>query len=254
LRAFDLRDMSANICLIIPCFNEAARLDFDQLANLPSGVTCLLVDDGSRDGTAPLLRRHESNVLQVLELPTNVGKGETIRQGVLHARSIGLVDQAEWIGYWDADLATPLSELEGFLAYAGIADGRVDGILGSRISKLGSTIVRSHRRHILGRSFATLSAVLLGLDCYDSQCGSKLFRTEIAGRAFDEPFLSRWIFDVEILVRLRGCRLIEYPLRRWVDVRGSKVNVTKVALPTLIDLLRVRMRYGGRPSSPPKSR
>lgn len=237
--------MPANICLIIPCFNEAARLDFDRFAGLPPGVTCLLVDDGSRDRTADLIRRHQSNTLHLLELPENVGKAEAVRQGVFHARTSGLLDRADWFGYWDADMATPFSELESFLAYADIADGYVDGILGSRIYKLGSTIVRSYRRHLLGRCFATLAAALLGLECYDSQCGAKLFRTELAGAAFDEPFLSRWIFDVEILVRLRERRLIEYPLRQWVDVRASRVNIVKVAIPTLIDLFRIRLRHGG---------
>jgi glycosyltransferase involved in cell wall biosynthesis len=246
LRAFDLRDMSTNVCLIIPCFNEAARLDFDQFADLPSGVTCLLVDDGSRDGTGDLVRRHESSALRVLDLPHNVGKAEAIRQGMLHAQTSGLLDQADWVGYWDADMATPLSELESFIAYAAIVGGHVDGIFGSRIDKLGSTIVRSYRRHLIGRSFATLASVLLGLECYDSQCGAKLFRTDLVAQAFDEPFLSRWIFDVEILVRLRERRLIEYPLRRWVDVQGSKVSIVKVAVPTLIDLVRIRLRYGRR--------
>ena len=239
--------MSTNVCLIIPCFNEAARLDFGQIAELPSGVTCLLVDDGSRDGTGDLLRRHESSTLRVLQLPRNVGKAEAVRQGVLHARTSGLLDQADWVGYWDADMATPLSEIENFIAYATIAEGRVDGVFGSRIAKLGSTINRSYRRHLLGRSFATLASVLLGLECYDSQCGAKLIRTDLVAQAFDEPFLSRWIFDVELLVRLRERRVIEYPLRRWADVWGSKVSVVKVAVPTLIDLVRIRLRYGRRP-------
>ena len=179
LRAFDLRHMSTNICLIVPCFNEAGRLDFHQLAVLPPGVTCLLVDDGSTDGTGDLVRRHESKVLRLLALPHNVGKAEAIRQGVFHARSSGLLGQADWVGYWDADMATPLSELENFIAYAAIMPGRVDGIIGSRIYKLGSRIVRSYRRHLLGRSFATIAAALFGLDCYDSQCGAKLFRADL---------------------------------------------------------------------------
>lgn len=236
--------MPTSICLIIPCFNEEARLDFRRFAEAPPGVTCLLVDDGSRDGTRELIRRHQSETLRLLDLPRNVGKAEAIRQGVLHARACGLLDRAEWFGYWDADMATPLSELEGFIAYAEIAGGHVDGILGSRIYKLGSMIARSYRRHLLGRSFATAAEVLLGLGCYDSQCGAKLFRTKHAERAFGEPFVSRWIFDVEILMRLRGLRLIEYPLRTWVDVRGSKIKIINVAMPTLIDLLKIRRRYG----------
>lgn len=235
--------MPTSICLIVPCFNEAARLDFSRFAELPAGVTCLLVDDGSRDGTGELIRRHLSERLRLLELPLNVGKGEAIRQGVLHAKASGWLDRAEWVGYWDADMATPLSELEHFIAYGATVEGPVDGILGSRIYKLGSTIVRSYKRHILGRAFASVAGLLLGLKCYDSQCGAKLFRTAHVERAFGEPFLSRWIFDVEILMRLRGQSLIEYPLRRWADVRGSKIKFAHVAVPILMDLFRIRRRY-----------
>jgi dolichyl-phosphate beta-glucosyltransferase len=237
--------MPANVCVVIPCFNEAARLDLDRVARAPAGVLCLVVDDGSSDGTGDLVQRRESATLRVLKLPRNVGKAEAIRRGVLHARDTGLLDGAEWVGYWDADLATPLSEIDRFLAYAACAGGRVDGILGSRIRRLGSTIVRSSRRHVLGRAFATLATWLCGLGCYDSQCGAKLFRTELIDQAFGEAFESRWIFDVEIVLRLRDRRLIEYPLSEWVDVRGSKISVAAVAVPTLIDLLRIRRRYRG---------
>jgi hypothetical protein len=89
-----------------------------------------------------------------------------------------------------------------------------------------------------------VAGILLQLECYDSQCGAKLFRIEHVERAFGEPFISRWIFDVEILLRLRDQRLIEYPLRTWSDVRGGKLNVPNVAVPTLIDLWRIRHHYG----------
>ena len=243
MRAFDLCDMSTNVCLIVPCFNEAARLDFDRFSELPPEATCLLVDDGSTDATAELIRRHQSNALRLLQLPRNMGKAEAVRQGVLHAKTSGLLDGVEWVGYWDADMATPFSEIEGFIAYGALAGGTVDGIFGSRIYKLGSRIVRSYRRHLLGRVFATAASTLLELDCYDSQCGAKLFRPYLVEEAFGRPFLSRWIFDVEILARLRDRRLIEYPLRQWVDVGGSKMNLVKVAIPTLMDLVRIRRQY-----------
>ena len=165
---------------------------------------------------------------------------------MFHARATGLLGRADWVGYWDADLATPLEELEGFVAYAAMTAGRVDGVIGSRIYKLGSRIVRSYRRHVLGRCFATVAAMLLGLECYDSQCGAKLFRPDLVDETFGEPFVSRWIFDVEILMRLRGRRLVEYPLRQWADVQGSKVRVLRVAVRTLVDLLRIRQRYQAR--------
>ena len=236
--------MPTNVFLIFPCYNESARLDFTQLKALPPSVTCVLVDDGSTDGTAEVIERHRSERLHLLRLPSNVGKGEAIRQGFLQARDRGWLTGADWVGYWDADLATPLSEIDDFLRYAALSDAPLDGILGSRIYKLGSTIVRSYVRHILGRLFTTAASTLLQLHCYDSQCGAKLFRPAVAAEAFGEPFVSRWIFDVEILARLRGRQLIEYPLRTWVDVRGSKLGVVKVAVPTLVDLIRIRRRYG----------
>ena len=246
--------MPTNICLIIPCYNESARLDFSQLEALPPTVTCVLVDDGSSDGTADLAERHRSDRIFVLRLPKNVGKGEAIRQGFLQGREQGWLSRADWIGYWDADFATPLSEIDDFLKYAELSGLAPEGILGSRIYRLGSTISRSYVRHVLGRLFTTAAATLLRLRCYDSQCGAKLFRPAAAAEAFAEPFVSRWIFDVEILARLRDRQLLEYPLRRWVDVRGSKLGVLKVALPTLIDLVRIRSRYGIRPDTAPRRR
>lgn len=243
LRPVRVRDMPPKICLIVPCYNEADRLDFSSFSGLRADVTCLFVDDGSTDRTAEVIRTHESDRLRFLQLPGNVGKAEAIRRGVLHAKKSGWLDDAAWVGYWDADLATPLSELDGFIRYAALADGQVDGIFGSRISRLGSTIVRSYLRHLLGRAFATAAATLVNVESYDSQCGAKLFRVELIDEAFGEPFLSRWIFDVEILARLRGRRLIEYPLLRWVDVRGSKMSVIRVGIPALIDLIRIRRKY-----------
>src|SRR5437867_4613875 len=122
------REMSS-VCLIVPCFNEAERLDFNAFGRPPAGVTCLLVDDGSADATGELLQRHRSDVLRVVQLPRNVGKAEAIRQGILHARTIGLLDDAEWVGYWDADLATPLSEVCNFLAYESLEPVPADAIV-----------------------------------------------------------------------------------------------------------------------------
>src|SRR5436190_4113329 len=125
----------STVCLIIPCFNEAHRLNLAAIADAPAGVTCLLVNDGSRDRTGELLDRHQSDALRVLHLPRNVGKAEAIRQGMLHARQSGLLDRVEWVGYWDADLATPLNEVSNFLAYESLESVRADGIVGSRIYK-----------------------------------------------------------------------------------------------------------------------
>ncbi len=180
-------------------------------------------------------------------LERNVGKGEAIRQGFAFARRTGLLDHAEWFGYWDADMSTPLTELDHFFDYARLYDlDRVDGIFGSRVLRLGSRIERSPVRHYLGRVFTTLVDSMFELGCYDTQCGSKLFRTAIADEAFAEPFVSRWIFDIEILLRLRGRRIVEYPLRAWRDVGGGTLSVRRELIPTLKDIVRIRRRYRAR--------
>jgi dolichyl-phosphate beta-glucosyltransferase len=236
--------LQERFCLIIPCYNEAARLDLSMLASTGDTGWYVIVNDGSTDTTSDRIREYLSDRVHLCDLALNVGKGEAIRQGVLYARQSGILERVSWAGYWDADMSTPLSEVGGFFDYAetyGIEN--VDGILGSRVLRLGSSIRRSLVRHLLGRVFTTLVANMTGLGCYDSQCGSKLFRTSVLDEAFAEPFLSRWIFDVEILLRLRARRIIEYPVRSWTDVGGGSLSVPRELLPTLWDLLRIWRRY-----------
>jgi dolichyl-phosphate beta-glucosyltransferase len=236
--------MPESFCIVIPCHNEAARLDLSALYRADGRGRYVFVNDGSTDDTSGCIRPFVSEWVRLVELDHNVGKGEAIRRGFEFARRGGLLQDVAWIGFWDADMSTPLTELEGFLEYArfyGI--DQVDGILGSRVARLGSTIRRSFVRHICGRAFATIVSVVFDLQCYDSQCGSKLFRASLFEEAFAEPFVSRWIFDVEILLRLKHRHLVEYPLRQWSATDGSKINVYRLVIPTLRDIFRIRHRY-----------
>lgn len=244
-RETPLASASSTICLIIPCYNEARRLDLGKFRGCSPGMSFVFVDDGSTDGTADMIRRQGATAHLVL-LPTNQGKAEAVRQGMLYAKREGLLTSTDWVGYWDADLATPLDEVNGMLAYAATFREPVDAILGSRVYKLGSHIDRSFARHIAGRVFTTIAATLLKLGCYDSQCGAKLFRPALIDEAFGDAFVSRWIFDIEILLRLRQRHPVEYPLRHWADVAGGKTRVVPLVIPTLIDLFRIWRRY--RPS------
>jgi len=232
------------VCLIIPCYNEEKRLRLSEFLSGLDFCSFLFVNDGSTDRTVNLIKRVLNERILLLDLENNVGKAEAVRLGMLYASQNPPLNGSEWIGFWDADLATPLSEIEGFLSYASIHRGDVEAVWGSRVHRLGSSIRRNYRRHILGRVFATIAGSLLGIRSYDSQCGAKLFKSALIPEAFSEPFLSKWLFDIELIMRLQRRNIIEYPLRRWSDISQSKLNILSEAADILLDLIKIRIRYG----------
>ncbi len=239
--------------IVVPCHNEARRLpaaEFQRFIGRHSQVRFLFVNDGSSDETLPLLEKlaaTNSAHFAVLNLAQNSGKAEAIRQGVMHTLS----QQLNYIGYWDADLATPLDEIPGFID---VLDRRpeISLVIGSRLPLLGHDIRRRPLRLLLGRLFSRVTSVVLGLRVHDTQCGAKLFRaTPEMLAVFSQPFGSRWIFDVELLARLRSLNnsapsthnsplaippstlpiphsfdhsVYERPLEHWQDVAGSKLK------------------------------
>ncbi len=240
-----------DVCLVVPCYNEEQRLPTTELlAFLDSHahVSLCLVDDGSRDGTLAVLQclqaQRPDRVL-VVPVSPNGGKAEAVRAGVRHA-----CDAGPWpfIGYWDADLSTPLSEVDHLRA-ALLEHPSCRLAMGSRVKRLGSTIDRRISRHVLGRLFAACASGILGLSVYDSQCGAKLFRRDTVDVFFGQPFLTRWLFDLEMLVRLRNAigldgmdAACEVPLSRWTEVSGSKLGLgAMIAVP--LELLRIRAGY-----------
>jgi hypothetical protein len=157
---------------------------------------------------------------------------------------------ADAAGFWDADLSTPLSELPSFLE---VLEQRpeIEIVLAARVRLLGRSISRNPARHYVGRVGATLISSSLGLAVYDTQCGAKLFRTTAGlGELFATPFLSRWIFDVEIIARLVRQRgrdaavraMYELPIMVWHDVKGSKVRASDFVR-SLRDLWKIRRAY-----------
>ena len=224
--------------IVIPCYNEAKRLDsgaFVAAIGECPALEFLFVDDGSGDGTDRMLEQLASRCpdkLHWLKLSRNQGKAEAVRQGLQRA----FVMKSDLVGFLDADLATPIAELWSMAEV--FEDSEVLAVLASRVAMLGRDIRRSAWRHYTGRVFATGASLLLGLRVYDTQCGAKLFRNTDAVRSvFDERFMSSWAFDVEILARLLRLQrlgriapvervVVEVPLRRWTDVRGSKIGLT----------------------------
>jgi dolichyl-phosphate beta-glucosyltransferase len=241
------------VCLVVPCYNEERRLRIDPirefLARQGSAASVCFVNDGSVDGTQRVLedlQRSSPERILVVRLARNSGKAEAVRQGALHAATLNRFD---CIGYWDADLSTPLDELDHLLA---ALEQRPEHrlALGSRVKRLGSRIDRHPVRHYLGRLFSTLSSQLLDLPVYDSQCGAKIFRSDVTGVLFADPFVTRWLFDLEILVRLRNHlgrqrfreAAVEVPLTEWREVGGSKLTLAHMAGAPW-ELLRIKRKY-----------
>lgn len=240
--------------LVVPCYNEAARLpvhEYVEFLEAHGGIGFLFVDDGSTDRTRARLEEIAEGGgerVGVLALPRNLGKAEAVRRGLLVAPGGG----ARFVGYWDADLATPL---ESAIAFRRVLRERpeVRWVLGSRVRLLGRSIERGALRHYLGRIFATVASLVLRLPVYDTQCGAKLFRAdEGLAELLREPFVSRWAFDVELLARFAvrhggaapeiGRRVVEVPLERWSDVEGSKLGL-RAGARAFWDLSRIRGRY-----------
>jgi glycosyltransferase involved in cell wall biosynthesis len=247
--------------IVVPCYNEEKRLDasaFRAFLGDHEDVGFLFVNDGSADSTADLLddlSRSDAGRLGVLHLERNGGKAEAVRLGLLESARLG----ADYAGFWDADLATPLEAIPDF---TDVLDAHPDVLMvfGARVRLLGRKIERRPVRHYLGRIFATVVSLMLRVPVYDTQCGAKLFRMcPETLRLFEVPFRSRWIFDVEILAKFLSLHrsagtdveslIHEVPLHRWRDVAGSKVR-SRDFVRAAFELWTVRQAYcRGTPSA-----
>jgi dolichyl-phosphate beta-glucosyltransferase len=237
--------------IVVPCYNEERRLAAGKFRDFlaAGGVDFVFVNDGSRDRTVEVLASIQQACpgrVTVLDEGVNRGKAEAVRRGMCFALERG----CDFVGFWDADLATPLDDIPRFLDVLAERP-EIDMIFGARVKLLGRCVERKAARHYLGRVFATFVSTMLNLPIYDTQCGAKIFRVTPTTRALvDQPFLSRWIFDVEIIARYlqevgvaaASKRIYEYPLECWIDVAGSKLKPGDF-LVAFCDVLRIRRAY-----------
>jgi dolichyl-phosphate beta-glucosyltransferase len=237
---------TATVALVVPCYNERGRIDIARFAAGGEEVDLdiLFVDDGSSDGTAAYIDQQIAGNarMDLLCSEKNCGKAEAVRRGMLEG--LYRYPLAEWIGFWDADLSSPLSEVKRMLQFQEMEGGSFDAVWASRLMRAGSTVERAIHRHIFGRAFTTAIHSLLGVRAYDTQCGAKLFCRDVVKEIFNDPFISRWIFDVEIYCRLGHDRILECPVKEWREVPGSKVKIAREVFRVGGDLLRMRRTYG----------
>jgi dolichyl-phosphate beta-glucosyltransferase len=249
-----------SLTIVLPAYNEEARLDpaLDELfgylrrrgqqaregrhgsEELPRDIQILVVDDGSTDGTAALVRARPEAVtgeLEVLTVPHG-GKGAAVRAGMLAGRGDLLV-------FTDADMATPPDELAPLVR----ALGSADAVYGSRIQADGTDMRQSQPtwRRFLGRAFHLLASVWVVGPVQDTQCGFKGFRRDVARDVFSRQKITTIVFDVEVifLVRRRGYSFSVLPIR-WADRRGSRMHPgLRLALRVAWDLFRTPLLHRG---------
>jgi len=248
------RSVPVQSAIVVPCYNESKRLRVDEFERFldsdQQGCVLIFVDDGSRDQTVAVLegiRKRSKDRVMVLQQPVNRGKAEAVRVGMNYAFD----QRLPYAGFWDADLATPLAAIASFVDLLAIRP-ELDMVFGARVRLLGRHVERRASRHYMGRAFATAASLVLRLPIYDTQCGAKLFRcTPEMRTVFAEPFLSRWIFDIEIIARYISVmkspdeaarHIYELPLKSWVDVKGSKLGPHDFAR-AAYDLWRIGLKY-----------
>jgi glycosyltransferase involved in cell wall biosynthesis len=230
-----------SLSIVIPAYNEESRLPatletlYRYLESLHFAfLEVLVVDDGSRDGTAAAVREAQSRYpsLHLVGNPGNRGKGYAIRNGMRRA-------QGEWVLFSDADLSTPIVELDKLIR--AVEDAGADGAIGSRA--LDRKLVgkrQSLLREFSGRTFNLAMRLVTGLSFLDTQCGFKLFRRDAAQCVSSRQLIEGFGFDVEILyiARKHGFRIIEVPVR-WFNAEGTKVSLWN-GIAAFADPLQVR--------------
>jgi dolichyl-phosphate beta-glucosyltransferase len=235
--------------IVIPAFNESKRIP----ATLQSVIDCvrthgwsaeiIVVDDGSRDSTADVVRAFAAQAPEIclLQNPGNRGKGYSVRHGLL--RALG-----EIVMFTDADLSAPIEEAEGLFA---AIDAGADIAIGSRwLERTRQTIRQPLYRQFFGRCFNAVTRMVMGLSFADTQCGFKAFTRAAAQTVFQLQTIDRWGFDPEILfiALKRGFRVDEVPVS-WAHDERTRISYLKDGLRMLEDIAIVRWnallgRYG----------
>ena len=238
--------------IIIPAYNESSRIrpTLDEILRYAAeqgwDAEILVVDDGSRDNTAEVIREYAVNhaQIQLVENPGNRGKGYSVRNGMLQARG-------EICLFTDADLSSPITEAQKLFAAIGAG---ADVAIGSRWLQAELQTERQPLyRQLFGRIFNLLLRVFLGLHYVDTQCGFKAFRREAAQGIFPLQKIERWGFDPEILflARRMGMKAVEVPVI-WAHSEGTRLHPFRDGMRMFVDVLHIRWNaWNGIYTTPP---
>ena len=225
------------ISVIIPAYNEEKRIEptlkkvINYLDNNFDKYEIIVVDDGSTDNTYKIVSRYKKNNVKILRNEINKGKGYSVKRGILNVKY-------SLVLFSDSDLATPIEELEKFINYI----KTYDIIIASRNLKESDIKIKQPMyRQLMGKTFPLLVNLIALRGFKDTQCGFKLFKTDVAKKIVSLQTFERFSFDVEILFIAKKLRykIKEAPVI-WIDKEGSKVNPIKDSIKMLIDLFKIR--------------
>jgi dolichyl-phosphate beta-glucosyltransferase len=230
------------LAVVVPAYNEEARLGptvqriIEYLEGRGTDWQLIVSDDGSTDRTVAVAEAAAAGNprVRVIALGRNRGKGAAVRAGMLAAR-------AEKVLFSDADLSTPIEEVEKL--ELALLDG-ADVAIGSRAVAGADIRVRQHpARELMGRTFNAMVRTLVMGGIKDTQCGFKLFTAAAARDLFSRATIDGFAFDVEILWLARGrYRIAEVPVV-WRHIDESKVSPGIDAARMLIDIVKLRLRH-----------
>jgi len=228
-----------SISIVIPLFNEEKRLEPTLQAILSyckknfKSYEIIAVNDGSTDSTREILDRYLNSNLKILTNKKNKGKGYSVRLGILAATH-------PLVLFTDCDLATPIEEVDKFLTLIGKG---CDGVIASRNLKHSKRVVKQpFYRQFMGKFFPLLVNLIAGLKFKDTQCGFKLFKTDVAKQLVRKQLVTRFAFDVELLYLAKKFKLdIKEAPVLWVDKPGSTVNLSTDVGRMFIDLIKIRL-------------
>jgi CheY-like chemotaxis protein len=227
--------MIQNNCIgvVIPCYNEEERLssdEFKKFVHSNLGYHLCFVNDGSKDNTLAVLQelsRGNEDRISVYNCEKNGGKAEAVRLGMLH---LAKDSQFNYIGFLDADLSTDFKDFNDLVNT--ISNSKYKIVSGSRINRMGADIAKQSARKLISQGINFIIRKTLGMDFKDTQCGAKIMHKEIVEKTFQKKFLTKWLFDVEIFMRMKKIYgkeeaislICEKPLDRWVHMDGSKLS------------------------------
>jgi dolichyl-phosphate beta-glucosyltransferase len=241
-----------NYAIIVPCYNEALRFPYKEFLSFakkhPEVLLCF-VNDGSRDNTLAVLRGIQYECpgnICVYSLKQNGGKSEAVRQGMLYMQ---MNFNAELLGFLDADLATTAEEWLEMAQYKQQYP-KFGVVVGSRIKRLGASIKRDDNRTLFSMVIKKFIRIVLKTPFQDTQCGAKIFHRSLVPFLFSKSFMTPWLFDVEIFLRLQKKfgkttlhkGVLEFPLMQWTEVGDSRLKM-KHAVKIPFQLAKLYCQY-----------